>query len=94
MRMILIPGWIPNILFFLTCVLAGYQHSRLKRDNPVTNLQFIMMVFSLLMIVAAVIYNRFHTNPWVSLAFFILSAGSLLVIIRQQRMLPPKKSFE
>ena len=63
--MIFIPAWVTNVLFFVTFYLSGFQHVQLRRPNPITNLQFFMMAFSLLMIVIVALYNR--TNPWLSL---------------------------
>jgi len=90
--MIFIPAWISNTLLLVACVLAGVQHVRLKRPNPVTNIQFVMMVFSMAMVLVVAFYNQ--ENPWLSWAFFLIGAGSLAVIIRQQRMMPPMKPFE
>ena len=94
MRAVYIPFWITNTLFLMTCVLAGYQHWRLNRENPVTNLQFMVIVFSILMMLVNVLYSRHHTDPWLSLAFFLIAAGTLCLTLRQQRMLPPNRSFE
>jgi hypothetical protein len=55
MRMFLIPAWISSVLFLITCYLAGYQHVQLRRPNPILNLQFLMIVFSLLMILAGTV---------------------------------------
>jgi hypothetical protein len=92
MRMFFIPGWISSVLFLITCYLAGYQHVQLRRPNPILNLQFLMIVFSLLMILVGTVYNR--TDQWLSLAFFLIAAGGLIIMIRQHRMLPPNKNFE
>ena len=51
-----------------------------------------MIVFCLVMILIVAIYNR--DNPWLSLAFFLIAVGSLGVMIRQHRMLPPNEAFE
>ena len=48
--------------------------------------------FSLLMVLVITLYNR--VNPWLSLGFFLIAAGSLGLMIRQLRMLPPMKRFE
>jgi hypothetical protein len=65
---------------------------QLRRPNPVPSIQFVMVVFSLLMMLVVTMYNR--TSPWLSLVFFFISAGNLGVMIRQHRMLPPMKPFE
>jgi hypothetical protein len=90
--MFFVPAWISNILLLITCYLSGFQHVQMKRPNPVTNIQFVMMVFSLLMILIIAFYNR--ENPWLSLAFFLIAVGSFALTIRQHRMLPPRKPFE
>jgi Flp pilus assembly protein TadB len=64
----------------------------MKRANPVTNIQFFMIVFCMLMVL--VIVMNHITDPWWSLAFFLIAVGTLAVIIRQHRMLPPMKPFE
>jgi hypothetical protein len=92
--MIFIPIWIINVLFLSTCVLAAYQHWRLNRENTVTNLQFVVMVVSILMMVVVIVYTRTHANPWVSLAFFLIAVADFFLVIRQQRTLPPGKAFE
>jgi fatty acid desaturase len=90
--MIFIPAWITNILFFVTFYLSGYQHVQLRRPNPITNLQFFIMVFCLVMIVIVALYNS--ENPWLSLSFFLVAVAGLGLMVRQHRMLPPMKSFE
>jgi hypothetical protein len=93
-RAVHIPFWIPNVLFLVSSGIAGYQHSRLNRENPVTNVQFMVIVFSLLMMVVIVLYSRHHADPWLSLAFFLIAAGTFYLTLRQQRMLPHNKSLE
>jgi hypothetical protein len=90
--MFFIPTWISNVLLLVTCWLSGFQLVQLQRANPVKNIQFIMIVFCLLMAVIVTLYNK--TNPWLSLLFFLIAAGNLGVMIRQHRMLPPMKPFE
>lgn len=75
-----------------TCYLSGFQLVQLKRPNPIITLQFIMMVVCLTLIVFVALYNR--ENPWLSLAFFLVALTNLVVMIRQNRMLPPIKPFE
>jgi hypothetical protein len=58
----------------------------------VTNLQFVAMIFSMLMVV--VLYNHHHADPWVSLAFFLIAVANLSLIVHQHRMLPPNKALE
>ena len=90
--MFFIPAWITNIVLLITCYLSGFQHFRFKRPNPITNLQFVMIVFCLLMVLIVTLYNR--ENPWLSLAFFLLAVSCLGLMIRQLRMLPPMKPIE
>jgi len=66
--MFFIPTWISNVLLLVTCWLSGFQLVQLKRANPVMNIQFVMIVFSMLMVLIVALYNR--TNPWLSLLFF------------------------
>lgn len=90
--MISIPAWISNVLFLITCYVAGFQHVQLKRLRSVINLQFFMMVFSLAMICAHAVYFR-HT-PWLSLPFFLLSVASLSLMVYQFRRMPAKLPFQ
>ena len=90
--MVFIPAWISNILFMITIFIAGYQHVLLKRRNPVTNLQFTMVVFAMLMIIVDTLFNR--ENPWLSLGFFVTAVICLGLMIRQHRTLPPTKRFD
>jgi hypothetical protein len=90
--MFFIPAWISNVLFMITVYLSGFQHVQLRRPNPVANIQFFMIAFSLLMILIVALYNR--ESPWLSLVFFLIAVGSLGLMIRQHRMLPPMKPIE
>lgn len=86
--MFYISPYITNVLFFITIYLSGFQHVQRFMPNPIRTLQFWMIAFCLVMILLVVFYN--HLNPWLSLAFFIIAAGSLLYMIRQQRYIPPR----
>jgi uncharacterized protein involved in response to NO len=86
--MIFIPTWITNVLLLVSCVMANFQHWRLKRENPFTNLQVGIVVFSLAMVVVVVLYNLWHRDPWVSLAFFLIAVAVFCVTFRQFRTLP------
>jgi uncharacterized membrane protein len=90
--MVFIPAWVSNVLFLITIYISGYQHVRLKRRNPVTNLQFVMIAFALLMIIFGAFYG--HENAWLSVGFFTLAVACLGLMIRQQRTLPPTRRFE
>jgi hypothetical protein len=90
--MFFIPTWITNVVLLIVCYLSGFQHFRLRRPNPVTNLQFFMMASSLLMVLIVTLYNR--ENPWLSLAFFLMAVGCLGLMIRQLRMMPPMRPIE
>jgi peptidoglycan biosynthesis protein MviN/MurJ (putative lipid II flippase) len=92
--MFFIPTWIPNVLLLLSCVLANYQQSRLNRENVFKTLQFGITIFSIAMIVFVVLYTRNHRDPWISLVFFLIALATLVITMRQFRMLPPKKAFE
>ena len=90
--MFFVPAWITNFLFLITCYLSGFQHVQLKRPNPITNIQFFMMAFSLLMVLVVALYNR--ENRWLSMGFLLVALGSLGLMIRQLRYLPPLRRFE
>ena len=90
--MFFISPYITNVILLVTIVLSGLQHVRLKRDNPVTNVQFGMMTFCMALIVVVALYDR--TDPWLSLAFFIVAVGCLVMMLRQHRMLPPMNAIE
>jgi 4-amino-4-deoxy-L-arabinose transferase-like glycosyltransferase len=65
----------------------------LHPEKPI-NLQFAVVVFSLVMILTGIFYIRHHANAWISLVFFLVAVGVLCVVIRQHRMLPSNKTFE
>lgn len=90
--MIYIPTWIANTLLFITCYLSGFQHVQMKYANPVTNLQFFMVAFTLLAILF--IATRSDVSPVMSMVYFVVSALCLGLMIRQHRYLPPRQSFE
>jgi Ca2+/Na+ antiporter len=90
--MFFIPIWVSNVLLLIACVLSGIQHMLLRRPNPVTNIQFFMMIFTMVMVLVVALYNK--ESPWLSLGFFLTAVGSLALVIRQQRMMPPSKPFE
>ena len=90
--MFFVSPYVTNVILMVTIVLSGIQHARLKRRNPVTNVQFGMMVFCMALVLVVALYN--WTNPWLSLAFFIFAVGCLLMTLRQHRMLPPMNAIE
>ena len=90
--MIHISPYITNTLFLAVCILSALQHYQHDRPNPVTNLQFAMIVFGMVMVLVVALCN--DISPWLSLAFFVIAAASLIFMIRQHRMLPPRKRFE
>jgi Ca2+/Na+ antiporter len=65
---------------------------QLQRPNPLVVLQFYMVLFCLLLMLLVAFYNR--VNPWLSLGFFVLAVINISVILRQHRMLPPRKRIE
>jgi hypothetical protein len=85
--MIYIPGWITSIIFMLTFYLCVFEHVKMRRPNPVLNLQFFMMVFALAMVLVVTFHNR--KLPYLSIGFFALSLICLGVMYRQLRYLPP-----
>jgi uncharacterized membrane protein YfcA len=92
--MFFIPIWIPNVMLLLSCVLSNYQQTRLKRENVFKTLQFVITIFSIAMIISGVLYARHHRDPWISLVFFLVATATLIITVRQFRMLPPKRAFE
>lgn len=90
--MLFVPTWVTNFILLVTCWLSGYQLVQMRRPNPVTNIQFCMIVFCLLLVLIVALHNR--RDPWLSLAFFLISIANLGIMIRQHRMLPPTKRFE
>ena len=92
--MFYVPIWITNLLLLLSAIFAGFQHSRLNRENPLTTIQTGIIIFAMGMIVAVVLYTHAYPNPWVSLAFFLIAVVTFWVTVRQFRMLPPKRAFE
>ncbi len=87
-----IPHWLTNIVFLVTCYLAGFEHVQLRRENPVMNIQFFTMFFSLGMIFYIVIST--DVSPLWSMIYFALAAGSFALMFYYLRRLPPRKPFE
>ncbi|WP_158930289.1 hypothetical protein [Acidisphaera sp. S103] len=87
--MIFVPAWITNFLLLGNCWLSGYQLVQLRRANPIPTVQFMMVLFCLVMVLLVALYNRL--NPWLSLAFLLIAVINLTITMRQQRMLPPRK---
>jgi hypothetical protein len=85
-----IPIWIPNVLFLLSCVLSGYQYTRLHRTNPVTTIQFSNTIFCVIMVVVVTLYARSYHDPRVSQAFFVIAVITFYLTFRRYRTLPPK----
>ncbi len=90
--MFFVPALITNFIFIGTVYLCIFQLVKLKHDNPVLHLQFIMGVFSLVMIVVVALYNR--TDPWLSMGFLVVAVVSATVMYRQLRWLPPSKPLD
>jgi tetrahydromethanopterin S-methyltransferase subunit E len=90
--MIFIPTWTSNFLLLGVCWLSGYQLVQLRRANPIPTIQFGMIVFCLLVVTIITLKNK-H-NPWLSLVFFLIGVTCLLVMLRQHRMLPPRRRLE
>lgn len=84
--------YVTNVIFIATVYLSGFEHVQLRRPNPFTNIQFLMMAFCLVMVLIVAFYN--YINLWLSWLFFLIAVGSLLYMIRQLRMLPPTRQFE
>jgi Ca2+/Na+ antiporter len=90
--MFFVPAWLTNAILLVTCWLSGYQLTQIRRANLVMNIQFVMIVFCMLMVLIVAMENR--VNPWLSMAFLVIAVINLWVMIRQHRMLPPKKALE
>ncbi len=91
--MFFIPIWIPNVLLLASCVLANYQQWRLNPENVVKTVQFGISVFSIVMIVAMVLFTLSHRDPWISLIYLLVALGTLWFTIRQFRKLPAKRAY-
>ena len=90
--MFFIPTWITNIVLLGTCWLSGYQLVQLRRANPIPTIQFAMILFGMLMILIVAMKNGI--NPWLSLVFLLIAVATLIVMLRQHRLLPPRKPLE
>jgi hypothetical protein len=90
--MIYIPAWITNIIFLLAFYISLWEHVKMRRPNPVTNIQFFMMVFAPVMVLVVTFNNR--KIPYISLGFFAVSVICLIVIYRQWRYLPPSRQWD
>lgn len=90
--MIYIPTGIPNAIFFVTCYLSGYQHVQMQYENPIKNIQFFMVAFSLVAIVF--IATRTEVSPIESVIYFAVSVICFALIYRRLRFMPPRKPIE
>ena len=90
--MFFVPAWVTNIILLVTCWLSAYQLLRLQRPNPLVIIQFYMILFCLAIVLSVALYNR--VNPWWSLAFLLIAVINLGVMVRQNRMLPPRRRLE
>lgn len=92
MSMIVIPKIVTNLLFIAVVVLSGWQHVRMRRANPILNAQFGMMILGIVMMLAVIFLNT--ATSWTSLVFFLIAVAAMWFVWRQNRMVPPRRSFE
>ncbi len=82
------PGFI--IPFFLAAAaVACWQLVRIPRANPLIGMQFWAVLFCIVMMLLTNFLS--HRNPWLSAGFFIVAVATLLLVLRQNRMVPPRE---
>ncbi|HVY14672.1 MAG TPA: hypothetical protein VHB27_05560 [Rhodopila sp.] len=90
--MVFVPAVITNLIMIAAAVVSGFQHARLKYRNPVTNVQFAVMAATPVLILAVTLYNR--ASPYLSVVFLLIALAAMMLTIRQQRMIPPRRMNE
>jgi hypothetical protein len=86
--MIFVPLWITNFILLGTCWLSGYQLVQLRRANPIPTVQFMMILFCLLVVLVGAIESK--GKPWLSVVLLVIAIVNLVVMLRQHRLLPPR----
>ncbi len=87
--MFFVPAWITNFILLGVAWLSGYHMLQMHRVNPLTLVQFWIIPACLAVTLAVAWFNR--VNPWLSMGFCAVAIGILVFIVRQHRMLPPRK---
>ena len=82
--------YVTNAIFLAIAYIAGYQHVQTRRLNPLSTVQFWMIVFALAMMLVVTLESR--RGPWYSVGFFLIAVASLWFIIRRHRYLPPRET--
>jgi hypothetical protein len=89
--MIVISRFFIIPFFIAAAALSGWQLVRMGRDNPLTGLQFWMVVFCIAMMLVVTLTERQEGHPWLSLVFFLTAVVTFGVAFRQNRMVPPRE---
>jgi hypothetical protein len=89
--MIVISPFFIIPLFIAAAAISGWQLVRIGRENPLTGMQFWLVVFCIVMMLVVNLTERRGGHPWLSLAFFLAAVAILLFTIRQNRMVPPRE---
>jgi len=90
--MVTVSPFITNTLFIAVVALSGWQHVRMQRPNPILNMQFGMMILGVVMMLVVTFCNT--VTPWISLVFLLIAVAALLIVWRQNRMVPPRRPIE
>ncbi len=79
-------------LFIAAAAVSCWQMVRIPRDNPITGMQFWVVVFCIVMMLLTIFLGR--GDPWYSAGFFAVAVATLLLVLRQNRMVPPRNRIE
>jgi tetrahydromethanopterin S-methyltransferase subunit E len=80
--------------FIAAAAISGWQLVRMGRDNPLTGMQFWLIIFCIVMMLVVNLTERKGGHPWLSLVFFLLAVATLSFVIRQNRLVPPRRRIE
>ncbi len=96
--MFVVPPIVINPFFIASVAFSGWQHVRMQRANPIFSQQFGMMaVCPVLMLITAFngrVTQSHQPNPWVSLVMLLLGIAALVMTLRQNRLVPPRRRIE
>lgn len=87
--MITIPPILIIPLFIAAAAVSCWQLVRIPRDNPIVGLQFWAVVFCIVMMLLTIFLGR--GDPWFSVGYFAVAVATLLLVLRQNRMVPPRE---
>jgi hypothetical protein len=89
---ITIPSGLIIPLFIASAALSSWQLVQIPRASPLNGSQFWVVVFCIVMMLLTIFLGR--SDPWLSVALFVVAVATFLFVLRQNRMVPPRKRIE